>query len=248
MNLEKGIASVIETRLTDGTIETIIEEQFKKSVETAISKLFGSYGDVSELIREKIKSVMIPRLEGYDYSNYIVKHDSVLVDILNNTALDHKNILENFKILMTPIDTANVTISDVYDEWTKYVAAEVETDGLEVNTDDADLAYEAVETTYEYNENESYSWRKDRVGEVVFECSHDPKMNIALVARHWDWMGENQFYLEIDRDISITSLKNLDSFRIYLMKLRADLVKVKIDKHLSEEWVYPTETPSVDFY
>src|SRR5699024_4551037 len=101
MNLENSIKDVISKKLEDGTIENLIAEQLEKGVTHALDNIFRSYGDVTKVIEDKVKSVMVPYLENYDYSEYITKLDSVLTDVLKSSALENKKLLENFKELMT---------------------------------------------------------------------------------------------------------------------------------------------------
>lgn len=90
MNLEDSIKNTIEKKLEDGTVEKLIAEQFENGIANALDSLFRSYGDVTKIIEKKVKEVMVPYLESYDYSDYILKLDSVLVDVLQNTAMENK--------------------------------------------------------------------------------------------------------------------------------------------------------------
>lgn len=77
MSLENSIKDVIANKLEDGTVEKLVSEQLEKGVTNALDNLFRSYGDITKVIEEKVKSVMVPYLVSYDYSQYIVKLDSV---------------------------------------------------------------------------------------------------------------------------------------------------------------------------
>lgn len=100
MNLENSIKDVIATKLEDGTVERLIAEELEKGIRGSIKELFGYRGDANKVIESKIKSVMVPYLESYDYSDYVLKLDTVLVEILENTTLDNKKMLENFLSLI----------------------------------------------------------------------------------------------------------------------------------------------------
>lgn len=144
MNLESSIKDVIGKQLVDGTVEKLIEEQLQKGVTKALESLFSSYGEVTKVIEKQVKSVMVPYLESYDYSDYITKLDSVLVDVLKNSALENKKLLENFKDLMIREDRKEIKVTELFEVWKKYVAKNVETDGLEIDFDDRP-SYEYVE-------------------------------------------------------------------------------------------------------
>ncbi len=76
MNLENSIKDVITKKLEDGTVEKLVSEQLENGVNAALKDLFGNYGDVTKIIKEKVKSVIVPYLENYDYSEYVTKLDS----------------------------------------------------------------------------------------------------------------------------------------------------------------------------
>lgn len=98
MNLEQSVKDVIETKLSDGTIERIISEKLEKGINEAMEDLFRGYGDVGKTIKDKVKEVMIPAIERHDFSDYIVKLDSVLTEIVNSTSL-----VENKTLLKLPM-------------------------------------------------------------------------------------------------------------------------------------------------
>ena len=65
----------------------------------------------------------MPFIEKYDMSDYIVKLDTVLTEIVNQTALvDNKRLLRNFQYLMTEPQEEEVKLSDLFREYEKYVA------------------------------------------------------------------------------------------------------------------------------
>lgn len=137
MNLENGIKDVISKKLEDGIIEKLIGEQLEKGIVKALGDILGNYGDVTKIIKEKITSVMVPYLEKYDYSKYLVKLDTILVDVLKSSALENKNLLTNFKELMV-VDEVKKSIktSELFEIRGNYVKENVETSELEVEYDD----------------------------------------------------------------------------------------------------------------
>lgn len=134
MNLENSIKDVITKKLEDGTVEKLVSEQLEKGVVNALNSLFRSYGDVTKVIEEKVKCVMVPYLENYDYSKYITKLDSVLVDVLKNSALDNKKLLENFKTLMVGESIPEeIKMSDIFKKWCKYCENNVDKSELDLD-------------------------------------------------------------------------------------------------------------------
>ena len=100
-NLENSIKDCITKELEKGIVEKIITDKLEECIESSLKDLFGWNGAVKKVVEYKVESVIVPYLENYDYSEYILKLDSVLTEVLNKTTLDNRKILENFKALMS---------------------------------------------------------------------------------------------------------------------------------------------------
>lgn len=237
MNIENEIKSVIETKLQEGIIEQLVAENLEKGINTALSHLMGSYGDVTKIIESKIKEVMVEQLSRYDYSKYITKLDYVLTEILKNTVLDNKKILENFKEFMVDTEIPrNIKVTDIFEEYCKYVAENVDTSDLEVDTDD-EPAYEHVEVTFKVIEHEKSSRSSYTDYTLVFECEKDESMNFEIKLNRW----RNGKYCHIlgDSACDIQSLRYMNDFKIFLLKLKQKAVCIEIDSDSGEEEVQP---------
>lgn len=248
MNLENSVKDVIANKLGDGTIEKLIEEQLEKGVTKALESLFGSYGDVTKVIEAKVKSVMVPYLENYDYSQYIVKLDSVLTEIINKTTTDNRNLLDNFKELMS-VDASmkEIKISDLFNKWCEYVAENVETDDLKVDCDDGPH-YESVEVNYSFEENETRKWLNDEKGRIIFECEHDEKMNICIDVYRWKNIHkEGKWDFRFNEDSDLNSLRHIDKFSLYLMSLKQSGVEIEIDTEYENDYITPNKEPEAYF-
>ena len=248
MSLENNIKDIISKKLEDGTVEKLIEEQLEKGMNKALESLFGSYGDVTKVIEEKVKSVMIPYLENHDYSRYIVKLDSVLTEVIEKTTADNRKLLSNFKELMT-IDTSIkvIKVSELFGKWCKYVEENVETDGLEVDYDDGP-SYESVSVTYEFEETEKKDWSKYEKGRIVFECEHDNEMNFCIDLYRWDDIHKtNQWDFDAKTECSLSSLRHIDEFTLYIMSLKQANVKIEIDETDDSEGITPEKEPEASF-
>lgn len=248
MNLENSVKDVIANKLSDGTIEKLIEEQLEKGVTKALESLFGSYGDATKVIQGKVKSVMVPYLENYDYSEYIVKLDSVLTEIINKTTADNRNLLNNFKELMS-VDTSmkEIKVSDIFNKWCEYVAENVKTDDLDVDYDDGPH-YESVEVNYTFEEIEDRSWSNDLKGRIVFECEHDEDMNICIEVYRWkNYHKEGQWGFEFNQNCNLNSLRCMDKFKLYLMSLKQAGVYIEIDTEEESDYITPEKEPEAHF-
>lgn len=247
MTLENSIKDVITQKLEDGSVEKIISEQFEIGLKKSLDNMFSSYGDVTKILEKQLKSVLVPYLESYDYSEYIVKMDSVLVEILQNTAVDNKKMLENFKELMTPQEEKKIKASDLFDKWIKFVAKNVETDDLEIDYDDYPT-YETVHVTMEVEEDEDRSWSSFKHATLIFECEHDEEMNFAIrLSKYTGGRKDEGYDISYDRTPDIKSLRYLKDFEVYLMALAQSGTQLILDKTYDSEDVRPKKEPEATF-
>lgn len=229
VNLENGIKDVIAKKLEDGTIENLIAEQLEKGVKNALENLFRSYGDVTKIIEEKVKSVMVPYLESYDYSKYITKLDSVLVDVLKSSALENKQLLENFKYLMSTGEFGKtIKVSEIFEKWSEYVSLNVETDGLKIDYDDKPT-YENVEVRLEVEHSEDRPWSDFKHAALVFECDHDENMNFTVRIHRWEKFDKDKWTIDYDAIHDLKSLRRLNELDIFMMKLSQNGTKLILD-------------------
>ena len=118
-SFEQKITDCVNQKLNDGTVERLIEEKLEKGISDAISELFSYGGKAKKVLVGKFEETMVPVIENHDFNKYLVKLDSVLTEIINNTSVaDNDVILDNFKRLMkSPVeDFGIVPISKIYDE------------------------------------------------------------------------------------------------------------------------------------
>ena len=246
MTLENSIKDVITKKLEDGTIEKLIAEQLENGIKNALKDLLGSYGDVTKVIEKQVKSVMIPYLESYDYSQYVTKLDSVLVDVLQSSALENKKLLENFKDLMVPEELKTIKATELFGRWMKHVERNVETDELEVCYED-EPTYENVEVRFEVEYNEERSWSDFQHAKLIFECDHDEKMNYELKIHNWKKFDKGEWTIDFDSVHDINSLRYLGEFEIFLMKLKQNGTKLIIDSDGDSDEVEPDAKPEASF-
>lgn len=232
-SLENNIKDCISKELEKGVIEKVIAEQLEKCIEKSISDMFSWGGDVKKIVEEKVKSVMIPYLESYDYSQYITKLDSVLVDVLKNTALDNKRLLENFKSLMTSEDIPKtIKITDIFEKWNEYCKEEVDSDDIEM---DYEGGY--INTKF-YLEDVSSSWSSYKTYMVTFECEEDENLKFEFSIQAWrpeDNTGFSSNYKSVG---DIRSLRTLNDFEIIIMRISEGYQNIVIDSFEENEEVF----------
>ena len=135
-NFDEDIIRITEEVLSDGTVDRIIREQVVKGFENAISNSF-KWGELEQTIKDRVKNILVPFIESYDMSEYIVKLDQVLSDVVNSTSLvENKKILENFQYLMVEPTEKEIKLSEIFKEYKCFVSRNMEIEGRKVSFDD----------------------------------------------------------------------------------------------------------------
>lgn len=243
MNLESSIKDVIIQKLEDGTVEKLIAEELEKGIKKSLESLFGHYGSASKVIEEKIKSVMVPYLENYDYSKYILKLDTVLTEILKNTALDNKKTLENFKHLSSYESVKEIKVSELFEKWMDYVSKKIDTSELEVVFDDGP-SYEYADVELEVEYYNDRDWSSYKHATILFVCAKDEEMNREIKIskfKEYDWNLDSKPVHDI------SSLRFLDEFSIFLMNLSQSGTKIIIDTEYENDELEVEAKPEASF-
>lgn len=114
---EERIAKAVTDKLNDGTVEELVSDAVTKALKSSIEDQFNWKGEAKKIIDEKVKEVMTPVIERVNLDEYTVKLDAVLTEIINSTNLiDNKEILGNFKSLMTDPDKDTISLKEVESE------------------------------------------------------------------------------------------------------------------------------------
>ena len=245
MNLENSIKEVLEKKLTDGTIEKMVEEAIEKGVKEALSSLTGYNGAIKNVVEEKMKETIVPFLDSYDYSKYLITLDMTLTNLLKEISFDNRKIIENFKDLTSKEDIKEtITVTEIFEKWCEFVEKNVETDGLDINHDD-EPHYEYVDVSGEIEEMKGRNWSIYQYKKLFLECEHDKEMNFEIMFRQW-----NEYGWEIDyetKNIDLTSLRRLNSFEIFLLKIKQNGTKIIMTGDYFEESIRPEEEPEPYF-
>lgn len=242
MSLENNIKDVISQAMNDGTVEKLVKEKLAKGIADALEDLF-KWGDLKDIIKKQIKSVMIPYLENYDYSEYIMKLDSVLVDVLKNSTLENKKLLGNFKELMSTEEMPkSIKLTKLFEKWMEYVAKEVDTKDLEVVYDDG-VSYEPVKVSFQVEKESDRDWSSFENATLVFECEKDEEMNFMMRLSRWKKDKDEEYSIHYDAVRDINSLRYLNEFQIFLMKMEQYGTKIEIDDDYGSDEVTPEKEP-----
>lgn len=212
---EERIAKAVTDKLNDGTVEELVSDAVTKALKSSIEEQFKWNGEAKKVIDEKVKEVMMPAIERVSLDDYTVKLDAVLTEIINSTNLiDNKEILGNFKSLMTEPDKDVISLKDVFEKYKEYVSNNVDTSELEVCTDDGP-SYQNV--TAEVTVDTRDSIFGGRFCNLVFKCEEDEKLTKVI---HLYESRSNRFRITgFKSELDINSLRYVDEFGILMMRL-----------------------------
>lgn len=212
---EERIAKAVTDKLNDGTVEELVSDAVTKALKSSIEEQLSWRGDARNVIDEKVKEVMTPAIERVSLDDYVVKLDAVLTEIINSTNLvDNKEILGNFKNLMTEPDKDVISLKDVFEKYKEYVSKNVDTSKLEICTDDTP-SYQNVEVRV------SADIRDNIFGEsfcdLVFKCEEDEKLTKEI--HLYESEGNRFSIMRLKSELDINSLRCVDEFDILMMRL-----------------------------
>lgn len=237
MNIEDEISRISKEMTEDGTLDKMIRDGITKAYTSALDSAFG-WGDLHSVIEKKIKEVMVPAIENADISEYAVKLDAVLIDIIKETALpDTKKILENFKTIMKTDLPKTITLDDILEQYANFCEKEIDCTGRTVNTDD-EPSYVYGMANVEVTEDEScsrrYSYSDDKYAVLSCHINDDEdndnkeKLNRKINLRHYSWEEEG-YLISTEYTESIRSLRYMSTFDVWLMALAQNRTRIIAD-------------------
>ena len=212
---EERIVKAVTDKLNDGTVEELVSDAVTKALKSSIEEQFKWNGDAKKVIDEKVKEVMTPTIERVNLDEYTVKLDTVLTEIINSTNLiDNKEILGNFKSLMTEPDKDVISLEDVFEKYKEYVSKNLDTSDLEVYIDD-EPRYQHVTAEVDVHIRDNIFG--GRFCDLVFKCEEDEKLTKVI---HLYESKSNRFcILRFKSELDINSLRSIDEFDIFMMRL-----------------------------
>lgn len=249
-NFDEDIKRIMNEAFEDGTVEAIIKEKVKKGIEDAIDSAFR-WGELKTAIEKRVKDVLVPYIESYDMGDYITKLDTVLTDIVNQTALqDNAQILGNFKKLMIEPEKKIVTLKDILEQYKRHVANNMETSGRDVLYDGTPH-YEPIGVAAEIVKEEKQAWSsfEHAVLELsVEEEGQQDTLNFSIRLSRWDSHYEEKGY-SINYDVapSINGMRRLSDFEIYILRLARAGVRVLDDVEYADDEAIPSAEPELTY-
>ena len=246
--MKEELLKIAQESLSDDEVAEIVKDKFKKAFSDAVESAFR-WGDAKKAIESKVTEVMVPYIEKRDFSEYLPKLDSVLTELVNSDAcLGNKKILENFKDLMIEPESKSMKLTELFHAWIKKCEMDIDTDDLEIDYDDG-VSYSSVECEMRFEEQDKPEWSSCRRAVIIFENEHDEKLNIEIPVSRWEWNSGKiePWMLSIFNDVRISSLRRLNDFQIFLLRMERAGTEIIIDKDYDNGEIYPEKEPEASF-
>lgn len=244
-NFDEDIKRITDEILSDGTVDQIIREKVTDGIEKAIASSFN-YGKLEKAVKERVEQVLVPFIENYDMSAYIVKLDTVLTKIVNKSVLmDNKQMLENFQYLMKEPQITEIKLTDLFKEYKKFVARNMEISGRKVEWDESP-EYEAMTAFFEFEEEGKRNWSSFKYATIDFtvdEEEQQEELNRTIRLSKWDGDRKDGWEIRTDTNPDIYSLRHMNKFDLLLAKLQRADARIIIDETADEDFVYSDPKP-----
>lgn len=246
--MKEELLKIAQESLSSDEVNQIVKEKFHKALGDAIEDAFR-WGDAKDALKKKVTEVIVPYIEKYDFSSYLPKLDSVLTELVNSdTCMGNKQILENFKDLMTEPEQKEIKVTNLFKAWIKQCNKDINTDDLEIDYDDG-VSYSCVDCEMRVEELDKPSWSSFQRAIITFENEHDEKLNIEIPIRKWVWDSgkEEPYTFSISNDVRISSLRRLNEFQILLLRLERAQTAIVVDKDSAYDEIHPEAEPEASF-
>ena len=246
--MKEELLKIAQESLSSDEVTAIVKDKFMKALGSAIEDAFRR-GDAKHAIEDKVKEVMVPYIEQYDFSEYLPKLDSVLTEIVNSDfCIGNKKILENFEKLMLEPEQKEIKLTDLFKAWVKQCEKDIDTDGLDIDYDDG-VSYQSVDCEMCFELEDKPSWSSCQRAVITFENEHDEKLNVEIPVSKWIWNNgkEEPYTLSVYKDLMISSLRGLSEFDVLLLRLSRAGTAIIIDKEYYDSCICPEKEPEASF-
>ena len=246
--MKEELLKIAQESLSSDEVTAIVKDKFMKALDSAIEDAFR-WGDAKHAIEDKVKEVMVPYIEQYDFSEYLPKLDSVLTEIVNSDfCIENKKILENFEKLMLEPEQKEIKLTDLFKAWVKQCEKDIDTDGLDIDYDDG-VSYQSVDCEMCFELEDKPSWSSCQRAVITFENEHDEKLNVEIPVSKWIWNNgkEEPYTLSAYKDLMISSLRSLSEFDVLLLRLSRAGTAIIIDKEYDDSYIHPEKEPEASF-
>ncbi len=247
MTLSDEIKKVMDDMTDDGTLEKIVRDTMAEKIKDIIKDTFSYGSDAAKALRDRISATLVPYIKDMNMDKYLASFDTMLTDIIKETQVtEQKEILDNFKNLMSP-DIHNIKMSQIYDAYAKYVAADCDTSELEAHNDGDGPCYDSIAINAEIDFEEEKPWSHKSRATINLTAEGQDKLCKTIHISKWNehdagdkWRIDDY---DFDGNVSIRSLRYMSEFDCLISKLMRSYADIELDEDDFEDSVTPDETP-----
>ena len=242
---EAEVLAITQELMQSGEIEEIFRNKIRAGFEKAIEDSFR-WGDLNHAIMDRVNEAMVPFVKDYDFGDYLVKLDVLMQEVADQTGLkEQKEIIESFRSLMSVPAYKEISLEKLFAALSNHVAANCDTDGLEVDFDDGPH-YESIEVRAEiapFKERRSSLWD---YAILDFHAEDQQELDFTVALRRLQGVEEN-YTIEFHANPLLKAIPNYSDFEILLIALTRCGTKLVCTEEEMEEWVTPAAEPEPSY-
>lgn len=234
--MEKLITKVFEEKMKDGSIEKIINEKIDDFVKNSLNELFAYNGVIKKQMKEKLEEVMGNVLETSDFSKYVIKLQTLINEVLPETALvDYKRIAQNITEVCgtkQPNSFSSIKMSEIFKKYQEFIGKETfNIDDIEdrINIDGSSVS---IDCKMELDDEKIL---KFTLSEEDVNNADEYQYLIKL-----DRQKDNKYLISYYNDFyqkRLSDLRYANSFELFILALKNNMVYLEEDKPYMEETV-----------
>lgn len=246
-NLNEVFQNAIDKATEPGILQELVDAKMERLVEDAISDAL-KWGATRKAFEAKVSELLIPAIERWDVSRCNVKLETLLDDLVRESAIaERADILRRFKLLMSSEGMPeSVTATQIAKEWEKWIAEDFDCDGRRV-VDGQYAEFEAYEDVLD--RGSGYS-RLFEYATLHFHVDPDAngnndRLNVRIPISRWH--DEETWTVDHGRDLNVSDLRNLPDFMVWVYKLALARTPVDLDiDGCYVEYIQPKSEPEYE--
>lgn len=157
MTVDKTLEQVFGNALEEYVKSASFEEMMHKHMAAAFESSFkenldGWNAPAKKIIEEKMKAMIIPAIESYDFNRFETKLIAALDEMVKLNMGPTAKIMDNFRELIKPTPEY-IKVTDIFDKYGEIYEQEMDTEDVDVIVEDG-VYYESAEIGFTFYEDE----------------------------------------------------------------------------------------------
>lgn len=248
-NLNEVFQNAIDKATEPGILQELVDAKVKRLVEDSLdSALTLKWGAARKAFEAKVSELLIPAIERWDVSRCNVKLETLLDDLVRESAIaERADILRRFKLVMSSDGMPeSVTATQIAEEWEKWIAEDFDCDGWRV-IDGKYAEFEAYEDVL--GRGSGYS-RLFEYATLHFHVDTDAngnndRLNVRIPISRW--RKEETWTVDRHRDLNVSDLRDIPDFVVWIYKLALAGTPVELDiDGCNVEYIQPASEPEYE--